>query len=291
MEKYLVDLFAESIQERTNAPEWLVRLYLSLFSPPLGKTLRVGMVKELLRGHDLRGKRVLDVGCGIGDLSFLLADAGADVIGIELDPQKVACANRVARNWHFTRLRFVAGDVTRLDQTKLGQFDVICCIALLEHIQDDITLLLHLQSMLRPDGVFLLEVPSAHRKTIPEVEKADGHMRPGYIFEEVPGLLKKTGFKVISSKTMDSLGLIYHWCLWSRIVPNPQVQPWLFAALGPLFLPLIRLTSAFVKSPGSELCFLARKGVVLTPPVSRYDDMEVKQPAPVVARASRKRLG
>jgi len=73
MEKYLVDLFATAAQEQGQAPLWIVRLYLSLFNVPLGKTLRVDMVKHLLHGQNLQGKRVLDVGCGVGDLSFILA--------------------------------------------------------------------------------------------------------------------------------------------------------------------------------------------------------------------------
>ncbi len=53
MEKYLVDLFVASAQEQMRAPKALLRLYLSLFSPPLGKTLRLDMVKDMLTGQDL----------------------------------------------------------------------------------------------------------------------------------------------------------------------------------------------------------------------------------------------
>src|SRR5207253_7721460 len=146
--------------KQVQAPTWILRLYFALFSPPLGKTLRTDMVKRLLRDQNMQGKRVLDVGCGIGDLSFILAARGADAIGIELDAQKVACANSIAQRWHFEHLCFLMGDVTRLEQMKLGQFDAIFCIALLEHIQDDRMLLRQLQAMLRPGGIFVLEVPN-----------------------------------------------------------------------------------------------------------------------------------
>jgi hypothetical protein len=102
-------------------------------------------------------------------------------------------------------------------------------------------------------------VPSARRKTIPEVEAADGHMRSGYIFEEVPKLLASTGFLVIKQRSMDPLGLIYYWFVCSRLIPGAKAQRWLFAAIAPLFITLIRLTSAFIKRPGAELCFLAIK--------------------------------
>ena len=259
MERYLVDLFVASAREKVGVPSWILRLYLSLCSPPLGKTLRMDMVKDLLRGQDLKCKRVLDVGCGIGDLSFLLASRGADVVGVELDEKKVVYATRIAQQWHFEGLRFLAGDVTQMDRMNLGQFDAIFCLALLEHIQDDVALLQQMQRMLHPGGIFVLEVPSAQRKTIPEVEAADGHVRPGYIFEEVPEWLAKTGFRVVKKRTMDPLGLNYHWFVCSYLIPGRSAQRWLFAALAPFFIVLIRLTSALVKHPGAELCFLAVK--------------------------------
>src|SRR5215831_9982127 len=99
MDKYLVDLFVTSAREKSRVPGWLIRFYLSLFGVPLGKTIRIDMVKELIRGFEVKGKRILDVGCGAGDLSLMLTQQGAEVIGVELDAQKVASANRTARQW------------------------------------------------------------------------------------------------------------------------------------------------------------------------------------------------
>lgn len=257
MEKYMLDLFAENIQAQRQIPAWMVRLYLSFFHPPLGKTLRLDMVKDVLQGYRFAGKRVLDVGCGIGDLSFLLAARGAEVVGVELDEEKVERATAIARRWSFQQLRFVAGDVMRLDQMGLGQFDVITCIALLEHIQQDEALLTQMLSLLRPGGLLVVEVPSATRKTIPEVEAADGHVRPGYFSDQLGALLRRVGFRVRKRRTLDPLGLNYYWFRISRLMPGAKARLWLFAALGPLFLTFIRLTSALFKGPGAELCFLA----------------------------------
>jgi ubiquinone/menaquinone biosynthesis C-methylase UbiE len=269
MKKYLLDLFVENFKAKHDAPAWILRLYLSLFSPPLGKTLRLDMVREVLQGYQFNGKRILDVGCGIGDLSFMLAARGAEVVGIELDEQKVRCATDIACRWNFEQLRFVAGDVTSLDQMELGQFDVITCLALLEHIQQDVELLQQLQQLLRPGGLLVLEVPSATRKTIPEVEAADGHVRSGYRIEELPVLLKQAGFWVKRKRTMDPLGLNYYWFVTSRLMRSEKARPWFFAALGPLFLTLIRLSSVCIKRPGAELCFLAVADAVPSPVLSR----------------------
>lgn len=259
MEKYLIDLFEVSAREKSQAPGWLIHLYLSIFGVPLGKTIRIDMIKELLRGSELKGKRILDVGCGAGDLCFMLAHQGANVIGVELDAHKVATANSIAAHWNFKELRFIAGDVTKLDQMNLGQFDMIFCVALLEHIQDDDTLFHQVRSMLRPGGQFIMEVPNARRKTIPAVEAEDGHVRPGYIFEDVPALLEHTGFRLERNCTRDPFGLFYYWCLFSRLVPGPQARGRLFALMAPVFIQLIRLSSFFVRRTGYELGFLAIK--------------------------------
>ncbi len=56
-----------------------------------------GNVDKLVRGIDLDGKRVLDIGCGIGGPAFVLAKKyGALVTGIDLEPQLIARATRRA---------------------------------------------------------------------------------------------------------------------------------------------------------------------------------------------------
>lgn len=56
-----------------------------------------GNVDRMVAGIDLAGRRVLDIGCGIGGPAFALARKyGAEVIGIDLEPQLVARANRRA---------------------------------------------------------------------------------------------------------------------------------------------------------------------------------------------------
>jgi SAM-dependent methyltransferase len=256
MEPYLTDLFVASAHDqRLRAPGWLLRAYLHLFGPPLMKPLRVRMAERLVKGYDWRGARVLDVGCGIGDLGFRLAARGADVVGVELDPAKVAYASRVRDRWGFRKLRFIAADATHIERLGIGRCDAAFCLAVLEHVEDDIGLLRQVAALLRPGGLFVLEVPNANRQTILEVEVADGHARPGYHPWKVEALLATAGLRLVSACSLDPLGLSYYW--WRCSLPGSRVDRWLYTALAPLFQTLIRLTSAVIKRPGSELCFLA----------------------------------
>ncbi len=259
MKKYLVDLYeAQAADQHLKAPKWMFRTYLAVFPVPLGKTLRIDMVKEFLSGHDIKGKRILDVGCGIGDLSFMLSDQGAgEVIGVELDQHKVDEANKIAKRWNMQHLTFYQGDVTKLDQMGLGEFDYIFCLAVMEHIKDDIGLLRQMQSMLRPGGYFVMQVPSADRRTVAEKEEADGHERPGYHYAEVPKILSSAGLRPTKQRTMDPYGLMYYWSSWSR--PGSKRYNWRFATFAPFFITAIRVTSALNKRPGAELGFMAVK--------------------------------
>ncbi len=68
-----------------------------------------------------RGKRVLDAGCGEGYGSALLAQAGAEVLGIDIDAASVAHAR--SRYTGVAQLRFQQADVTALDELPDAGFD------------------------------------------------------------------------------------------------------------------------------------------------------------------------
>jgi SAM-dependent methyltransferase len=259
MKRYLRELFAEAAAVQARVPRWATHLYLTLFEPPLGKTIRLDMLRSLLRAYEVSGRRWLDLGCGIGDLSLLLACQGASVVGLEIDAARVACAASVARRAGLRTVEFVAADATRLSELGLGVFDGVCCLALLEHVVTDVDLLRQIAGVLRHGGLLLLEVPNAQRRTLQEVEREDGHVRAGYLWSEVPALLEAAGFYVLKSESRDPLNLFYYWSRCSRLLPGPRGRGPLFALLAPLFIPLIRLSSAWLQRPGSELAFLAIK--------------------------------
>ena len=80
------------------------------------------------------GKRVLDVGCGVGRWSRLLSHAGATVTGVDLSETMIAEARRRACAEHLDdkTCRFLVADVAGLD---LGeQFDFILTVTVLQHV-------------------------------------------------------------------------------------------------------------------------------------------------------------
>jgi magnesium-protoporphyrin O-methyltransferase len=81
------------------------------------------------------GTRVLDVGCGVGRWSRLLAARGACVVGVDLSPTMIAQAReRAAAEGVAGRCRFAVADLACLD---LGErFDLVLGVTVLQHILD-----------------------------------------------------------------------------------------------------------------------------------------------------------
>ncbi|MGA7537298.1 MAG: class I SAM-dependent methyltransferase [Steroidobacteraceae bacterium] len=81
------------------------------------------------------GTRVLDVGCGVGRWSRMLAARGACVTGVDLSPTMIAEAERrAAASGLASRCRFIVQDSAALEIE--GSFDLILCITMLQHMLD-----------------------------------------------------------------------------------------------------------------------------------------------------------
>jgi 2-polyprenyl-3-methyl-5-hydroxy-6-metoxy-1,4-benzoquinol methylase/glycosyltransferase involved in cell wall biosynthesis len=103
------------------------------------------------------GKRVLDLACGEGYGSQLLARTARDVVGIDIDVGAV----RHASNKYLRRnLEFRVGSITAVPVEGQNLFDVIVCFEALEHIADHHALLKEIKRLLTPDGVFIVSTPN-----------------------------------------------------------------------------------------------------------------------------------
>lgn len=100
-----------------------------------------------------RPRRVLEVGTADGYLTARFAELGCEVVGIELDP---ALAARAAGHCE----RMLVGDVETLDLSDLGEFDMIVCADVLEHLRDPQAQLARLIEHLKPSGFVVASLPN-----------------------------------------------------------------------------------------------------------------------------------
>ena len=102
-------------------------------------------------------KRVLDMACGEGYGSNLLAAGAASVIGVDIDEKVIRHASA---KYGSTKLQFLSGSITALPIPDDHSFDVIVCFEAIEHIEDQDALLAEVQRLLKPDGVFIVSTPN-----------------------------------------------------------------------------------------------------------------------------------
>jgi ubiquinone/menaquinone biosynthesis C-methylase UbiE len=95
------------------------------------------------------GERVLEVGSGLGLLAAEVARAvpNGEVVGVERSPEQLRRCPRDVPN-----LRFVEADALALPTAELGEFDLVYCRYLLEHVVEPTTVLHEMRRVLRPGG-------------------------------------------------------------------------------------------------------------------------------------------
>ena len=107
------------------------------------------------------GMRVLDIGCGMGDVSMLAAQLvgpSGRVIGTDLDPVAIARAKERANALGLANLVFVQSDVNGLASAE--PFDAIVGRLVLQFLPDVVSVLKVLRGLLRSGGVLAFQEPS-----------------------------------------------------------------------------------------------------------------------------------
>lgn len=102
------------------------------------------------------GKRVLDIGCGEGYGSALLAERADEVVGVDYSP---AAVSHASASYVRPNLRFAVQDAAALDPS-LGSFDVITCFEVIEHLKDQDAVLAGAAGLLSRPGVLVLSTPN-----------------------------------------------------------------------------------------------------------------------------------
>lgn len=100
---------------------------------------------------DLRGKQVLDVGCGGGILSESMAARGAAVTGIDMGeaPLEVARLHLLETGQQVDYRRIAAEE---LADEMPAHFDVVTCMEMLEHVPDPASVIAACATMVKPGG-------------------------------------------------------------------------------------------------------------------------------------------
>lgn len=209
-----------------------------------------GWVFDQMRPH-LAGN-VLEVGCGHGTYTRLLAGAATSVVALDLEESFVRAAQAATAN--LDNVSVSVGDAT--DDTHVAEFDTVVMLDVLEHIADDAAVLRKLGRALRPGGRLIVKVP-AFGWLHGAVDDAVGHHRR-YTRANLSSTLEDSGFTPKRVWYFNAAAIPGWWLngvVMRRATP-PGAQLALFNKALPLIKIMDRLVAPFV---GLSLFAVAQK--------------------------------
>jgi SAM-dependent methyltransferase len=171
------------------------------------------------------GQRVLEVGCGLGNLMHHLTDREL-VVGIDPDVKSIEHLRSVYAD--HGNVQAYAMDICDSQVLELEslRFDTIVSLNVFEHIADDALALRHTRELLKGEGHLVLIVP-AHSWLYGTMDAAIGHHRR-YSRASMADKLTQAGFRPVFQKYMNAFGalgwLVNGRVLQQRVPPSGQLH-------------------------------------------------------------------
>lgn len=140
------------------------------------------------------GKRVLEIGAGIGNLTRCLAARREVYIAADIDEEHMARLR--SRFHHRSNLSVIHCDLTSSTDFEpvRGSMDSVVCLNVLEHVEDDLRGLRNINSALMKGGRAIILVPHG-QEVFGTLDVALGHYRR-YKHEELRTRMEQAGFRV-----------------------------------------------------------------------------------------------
>jgi ubiquinone/menaquinone biosynthesis C-methylase UbiE/ADP-ribose pyrophosphatase YjhB (NUDIX family) len=119
---------------------------------------------------EVRGKRILEIGCGGGQCSIAFARQGAIATGIDQSSVQLDFARQLAVT-EGVRVEFIEEDITTLPQVKNASQDAVFSACALGYVEDIPTCFAEVARVLRPGGLFVFSVGHPVRNMIADEDR------------------------------------------------------------------------------------------------------------------------
>jgi glycosyltransferase involved in cell wall biosynthesis len=200
------------------------------------------------------GRRVLETGSGIGNITKFLLDRDL-IIATDVEPKYLTLLKNTFGKYKKFMIEQLDISGTEVKRYQSYHIDSVICFNVLEHIEQDEKPLKRIFELLEPGGRLLLLVPS-HPWLYGSLDEHLGHQRR-YGKKELRNKLETAGFRVIFLKHFNRIGIL-GWFLDSRILRRKRLPPFQLRIYN-LFVPLFKLEKFFPLPFGTSLLAVAEK--------------------------------
>ena len=217
--------------------KWILKI---IGLPHLGTRVRLRLLSKAIKKLNLsRDARILDVGCGYGFASLILAKRYSKVIGVDIDGQRLKVAGELAELTN-AKLTFTKGNIYNLLFNN-SYFDMCICLEVLEHLIDDKRALKELARITKQGGYLIISVPELIHG-LASLENL-GHVRGGYTLSQFRKIAQKAGYKILF---VNKIGKTF----WGKLCLDidfklAQTSPFLSAILVPILDIIINFEQYF----------------------------------------------
>jgi 2-polyprenyl-3-methyl-5-hydroxy-6-metoxy-1,4-benzoquinol methylase len=188
------------------------------------KLLDIHLNRYKTAGEYVKGKRVLDIACGVGYGTQMLQQAGANqVIGVDLSTEAIQYAQH---HYQQPNIQFISDNAEEFQWSE--KFEVIISFETIEHLPHPQKFLQRVRQLLSPEGIFLLSVP------LGETRHFDEHHLHAFSQEYIFSLLSKAGFSIEWHRRDECFINRSELLRWGELFPeyNPAFHQLLFTTRG-----------------------------------------------------------
>ncbi|MGM0589922.1 MAG: class I SAM-dependent methyltransferase [Bacteroidota bacterium] len=216
-------------------------------------------VRKQVKESDLEAQSwtLLDAGCGFGQYDrFLLNEFDSlQVKAVDVKQDYLAdCRYYFDDQIQKGRIRFEKADLLRF--TEQPQYDGAICVDVLEHIEEDVTVMRNVAKSLKEGGFFIMHSPSIYAEEDAGEDEffVDEHARAGYSKEDLERKLRKAGLE--PKEIAYTYGKAGH-AAWVMLIKYPML--W-FTKWGLAISPLVALYYLVTLLPGLLLMKMDMSG-------------------------------
>ena len=208
--------------------------------------------KSNLISSYLEGKKIIDIGCGNGNLLNFLKNKNLELFGTDYSKNYLIKARK-----KIPRCEFFQADLLneKFWKNHSNQYDSIICSEVLEHLDDDLTALKNIHIILRKNGVLIITVP-ALMSLYSEFDKKIGHYRR-YSINKISKTLQIAGFKIEKIHYWNFFGM-FGWFILFKIL-KLNIKKTSSPILGKILGNLLSLESKINFPIGQTIIIKARK--------------------------------